>query len=239
MDSLNIFIGYDPREAVAYHVCANSAIRHSSKPIVFHPLALTNLKSFYDERHNTKTGLTETEPTNQFIFSRFLTPYLMDYKGLALFVDGDMIFREDPAKLFEQHEWGKAVSVVKHNYKTKSPVKYLNQTNMDYERKNWSSVMLFDCGHLDCKKLTPEYVQNATGKQLHRLDWAKDEHIGMLPLEWNWLPDEYGENKRASLIHHTLGTPCFLDPEYSLAPMAAEWHREAQLTNFCLQTFVP
>lgn len=239
MDSLHIFIGYDPREAVAYHVCANSAIRHSSKPIVFHPLALTNFKSFYEENHNTKTGLTETEPTNQFIFSRFLTPYLMDYHGLALFADGDQIFRDDPAKLFDLHQWGKAVSVVKHDYKTKFPVKYLNQVNMDYERKNWSSVMLFDCGHFDCKKLTPEYVQNATGKQLHRFEWAKDEHIGMLPNEWNWLPDEHGANKYAKLVHWTCGTPCFLEPEYSLAPMAAEWHRERMLTDYSMQVFVP
>lgn len=241
METLNVYIGYDPREAVAYHVCSNSIIRHSSVPVAIHPLALTNLKSFYDERHSVANGLTLTEPTNQFIFSRFLVPYIQGYRGLAVFMDGDMLVRGDIAELFDLHQYGSghAVSVVKHEYNTKKKTKYLNQDNLDYPRKNWSSVMLFDCAHYANRVLTPDYIQSATGKQLHRLEWLKDEQIGTLPKEWNWLPDEYGPNPDAKLIHHTLGTPCFLDPEYSLAPMADEWHRERMLTDYSMQTFVP
>lgn len=236
MDTLNIFIGYDPREAVAYHACANSIIRHSSMPVAIHPLALSNFKSFYQETHNTQTGLTETEPTNQFIFSRFLVPYLMRYEGLALFIDGDMIVRDDIAKLFEQHQWGKAVSVVKHDYQTKHPIKYLNQPNLDYPRKNWSSVILWDCGYFANRILEPQHIENLTGAYLHRLAWLKDEEIGSLPKEWNWLPDEYGNNENAKLLHWTAGTPCFLDEQYSMAPMASEWHRERMLMNHSAQS---
>lgn len=239
LDQYHIFVGYDPREAVAYHVCCNSIIRHSSKPVVIHPIALRNIKE-YKEEHNVESGLTKTNPTNQFIFSRFLVPYLMGYGHhgqAALFIDGDMIFRDDPIKLFNEFDSQMAVQVVKHNYKTKSTKKYLNQDNLDYPRKNWSSVILWNCKHARHKKLTPEFISKATGQYLHRFEWVEDDRIGDLPVEWNWLPDEYGVNDNAKLLHWTLGTPCFLDPEYSMANMASEWHREKLLTDYSIQTY--
>lgn len=238
MQELHVFIGYDPREAVAYHVCSNSIIRQASRPVVIHPLALKNLDE-YTEKHSVETGLTGYNPTNQFIFSRFLVPYLMGWKGWAVFLDGDMIVRTDIKELFDLADSAKAIQVVKHDYKTKSNKKYLDQTNCDYPRKNWSSVMLFNCSHFAHRTLTPEHVSNATGAYLHRLEWIPDDKIGELPKEWNWLPDEYGANPDAKLIHHTLGTPCFLEEKYSLAPMADEWHREKMLTDFSMQVFVP
>lgn len=237
LDTLNLFVGFDPREAVAYHVFSNSAIRHSSKPLAIHPLAQKNIDGYRDPKQ-----VIEGYPqSNQFIFSRFLVPYLMEFKGVAAFFDGDMLLRDDVAKLFERADLlsGKAVWVVKHNYRTKSGTKYLNQVNQDYPRKNWSSVILWNCAHYKNRVLTPEYIANATGEHLHRFGWLEDEDIGELPVEWNWLPDEYGENKWAKLIHHTLGTPCFIDEQYALAPMADEWHRERMLTDYSIQTFIP
>lgn len=155
----------------------------------------------------------------------------MDYNGLALFIDGDMIVTEDISNLFALADESKAVQVVQHDYKTKHPIKYLNQVNGDYPRKNWTSVMLFNCSHHDNKKLTPSYVETASGKELHRLEWT--DNIGALPIEWNWLPDEYGANPKAKLIHYTTGTPCF--NEYATTPMADIWHKERMLTNYCLQ----
>jgi lipopolysaccharide biosynthesis glycosyltransferase len=219
-----IFIGYDSREAVAYHVCANSIIRHSSKPVSFIPLALKNLQE-YEEKH--------TDGSNQFIYSRFLVPHLMEYKGWAIFMDGDMLVRDDIEKLWALRDDSKAVMVVKHNYKTKLAEKYLGSKNEDYPRKNWSSVILWNCGHEANKAVTPEFVQNATGAQVHRFTWLPDNLIGTLPIEWNWLPDEFGENKEANLLHYTLGTPCFHD--FATSPMADEWHRETIYTNYCLQ----
>ena len=187
-----IFIGYDHREAVAYHVCANSIIRQSSKPIALTPLALKNMQG-YQEKH--------TDGSNQFIYSRFLVPHLMNYKGWAIFMDGDMLVRDDINKLWELRDESKAVQVVKHNYKTKLTEKYLGAKNEDYPRKNWSSVILWNCGHPANAAVTPEFVQNATGAQVHRFTWLSDDLIGELPIEWNWLPDEFGANLDAKLVH--------------------------------------
>jgi lipopolysaccharide biosynthesis glycosyltransferase len=218
---IKVFIGFDPREAVAYHVCCNSLIRHSSAPLSFTPLALNNLSS-YREMHS--------DGSNQFIYSRFLVPHLMSYSGWALFIDGDMILRDDIAKLWALRDESKAVMCVHHNYKTKAPVKYLGSRNQDYPRKNWSSVVLWNCAHPANRAVTPEFVQEATGAQLHRFTWLTDDQIGQLPIEWNWLPDELGPNPEAKLLHFTLGTPCF--HEYADSPMAAEWHRERMLSDY-------
>lgn len=219
-----VFIGYDSREATAYHVCTNSIIRQSSVPVSFNPLSL-NLLSGYEEKH--------TDGSNHFIYSRFLIPHLMNYKGWAIFLDGDMILRDDIAKLWEMRDESKAVMVVKHDYKTRMTEKYLGSKNENYPRKNWSSVILWNCGHPANSVMTPERVQNSTGAQVHRFSWLSDDEIGELPIEWNWLPDEFGENKDAKLLHFTLGTPCFHD--FADSPMAAEWHRERIYMDYSLQ----
>lgn len=221
---ITVAIGYDPREAVAYHVCANSIIRHASEPVAFLPLALNMLKG-YEETH--KDG------SNQFIYSRFLLPHLMKHQGWALFVDGDMLIRDDIAKLWALRDNSKAVICVQHDYKTKAQEKYLGAPNRDYPRKNWSSVVLWNCAHEANRALTPELVMKSTGAYLHRFSWLKDDEIGTLPIAWNWLPDEFGANPEAKLLHWTLGTPCF--HEYANAPQASEWHNERKLADYCLQ----
>jgi lipopolysaccharide biosynthesis glycosyltransferase len=223
-----IFIGYDPREAIAFHVCSNSIIRHCSQPVSINPLALNILKDYKE---------THTDGSNHFIYSRFLVPHLMGYSGHAIFMDGDMIVRGDIAELWALRDLGKDVQVVKHDYKTKMTTKYLGSKNEDYPRKNWSSVMIFNCNNYPTKKLTPEYIQKSTGAHLHRFMWTSDDRVGALPAEWNWLPDEYGANPDAKLLHYTLGTPCF--HEFATTPMADEWHRERMFTEFCLQHDIP
>ena len=218
-----IFIGYDTRETVAYHVCVNSIIRHSSSLLSFHPLAPNNLKN-YEEKH--------TDGSNNFIYSRFLIPSLMDYKGWALFLDGDMLVRNDITELWDMRDESKAVMVVKHDYKTRMTEKYLGSKNENYPRKNWSSVILWNCGHEANRIVTPEFVSNATGAQVHRFTWLSEDLIGELPITWNWLPDEFGENQHAKLLHYTLGTPCFHD--FATTPMADEWHRERMYTDYSL-----
>jgi lipopolysaccharide biosynthesis glycosyltransferase len=224
MKPIPIFIGYDPREAIAFHTCVNSIIRHASQPVSIMPLALNNFQDYTE---------THTDGSNQFIYSRFLVPHLMDYQGQAIFMDGDMIVRGDIAELWAMKDLGKDVQVVKHDYKTRMPVKYLGSKNEDYPRKNWSSVMIFNCQNFPTKKLTPEYIQKSTGAHLHRFEWTTDDRVGALPPEWNWLPDEYGANSDAKLLHYTLGTPCF--HEFATTTMADEWHRERMLTNYSLQ----
>jgi lipopolysaccharide biosynthesis glycosyltransferase len=223
-DIIPIFIGYDPREAIAYHTCVNSIIRHATRPVAIHPVAL-NLFKDYDETH--------TDGSNHFIYTRFLVPHLMNWHGWAIFIDGDMIVRDDISQLWELKEMDKDVMVVKHDYKTRMPVKYLGAKNEDYPRKNWSSVILWNCSSFPNRRLTPEFIQQSTGSFLHRFSWIDDERIGELPSEWNWLPDEYGANPEAKLLHYTLGTPCF--HEFANTPQADEWHRERLFTEYCQQ----
>jgi lipopolysaccharide biosynthesis glycosyltransferase len=219
-----IFIGYDPREAIAYHTCVNSIIRNASRPVSIVPVAL-NLFKDYDETH--------TDGSNHFIYTRFLVPYLMGFTGSAIFIDGDMIVRGDIAELWDMRNPYMDVQVVKHNYKTRMPTKYLGAKNEDYPRKNWSSVILWNCNSFPNRKLTPEYVQKATGAELHRFSWIDDSRIGELPIEWNWLPDEFGPNLNAKLLHYTLGTPCF--DEFANTPQNEAWHQEHKLTLHCQQ----
>lgn len=221
---IRIFIGFDQREAVAYHVCSNSIIRHSTEVVSMTPLSLRNLEG-YTERH--------TDGSNAFVYSRFLVPHLKDFSGWALFIDGDMIFRADIAELWALRDDSKAVMCVHHDYKTRATTKYLGSRNENYPRKNWSSVVLWNCGHPANRVVTPEFVANGTGAQLHRFTWLDDDLIGELPKVWNWLPDEFGANADAKLLHYTLGTPCF--HEYADTPMADEWHRERMLTDYCMQ----
>ena len=224
MKTIPIFIGYDHREAIAYHVCTNSIIRRATKPVSIMPLALGNMQD-YSETH--------TDGSNQFIYSRFLVPHLMEYQGWAIFMDGDMLLRDDIVNLWQLRDDSKAVMVVKHDYKTRRTEKYLGARNEDYPRKNWSSVILWNCGHPANAVVTPEFVQQATGAQVHRFTWLDDSLIGELPREWNWLPDEFGANANARLLHYTLGTPSF--HEFATTPQGDEWHRERILTEYCQQ----
>lgn len=221
---IKIFIGYDHREAIAYHVCVNSIIRQSSKPVAIMPLALQNLQDYQE---------THTDGSNQFIYSRFLVPHLMNYQGWAIFMDGDMLLRADINELWNLRDENKAVQVVKHDYKTRMTEKYLGAKNEDYPRKNWSSVILWNCGHPANRAVTPDFVMSATGAQVHRFTWLSDDLIGELPIEWNWLPDELGVNYNAKLLHYTLGTPCF--HEFATTNMADEWHRERMYVDYSLQ----
>jgi hypothetical protein len=180
---------------------------------------------------------THTDGSNHFIYSRFLVPHLMGYKGWAIFIDGDMILRDDIEKLWALRDESKAVMVVKHEYKTKMAEKYLGSKNEDYPCKNWSSVILWNCGHPANAVVTPEVVQSASGAQVHRFTWLSDDLVGELPTEWNWLDVEYEWNPLAKLVHYTLGTPCF--HEFAdQGDFADEWHRERIHTEYCQQRII-
>ena len=224
MKPIPVFVGYDPREAIAYHVCANSIIRNASAPVAIIPVAL-NLFTDYKETHG--------DNSNHFVYTRFLVPYLMDFRGRAIFIDGDMVVRGDVIELYESLQTAHDVAVVKHDYKTRMPVKYMGAPNEDYPRKNWSSVIVWDCQSYPNRRLTPDFVQKQPGSFLHRFAWIDDDRIQALPPEWNWLPDELGENTEAKLLHYTLGTPCFR--EFADTTQAAEWHKERALTDYCQQ----
>ncbi len=217
---IKLIVGFDQRESIAYHVFVQSVINNTSVPVTFLPLALGALCN-YNETH--------TDKSNEFIYSRFLTPYLNNFEGWAIFADGDMICQADIKELWDLRDETKALQVVKHNYKTKYQKKYLNNINEDYPRKNWSSLILWNCAHPSHKILTPDFIASQTGKYLHRFSWLKDNCIGDLPKEWNWLAIEYPENTNAKLIHYTLGTPCF--KEYKDTDMADIWYKTYNSAN--------
>lgn len=220
IEKIILVVGFDQREAVAYHTFCQSVLEKTTIPVQFLPLCDKNLQG-YKETHN--------DGSNRFIYSRFLTPYLNDYSGWAIFADGDMICQADIKDLWNLRDDTKAVMVVKHKYKTKANIKYLGNKNEDYPRKNWSSVILWNCGHPANRLITPEFVQKQTGSYLHRFSWLDDNLIGELPIEWNWLAIEYPDNYDAKLIHYTLGTPCF--KSYQDTSLSDVWCQAYQRAN--------
>jgi hypothetical protein len=184
--------------------------------VAFHPLALSLLHD-YEETH--------TDGSNAFIYSRFLVPHLMGYEGWAIFADGDMLVRDDITKLWNMRDEQCAVQVVQHDYKTRHPLKYrgtsMETINASYPRKNWSSVILWNCGHPSNRLLTPRYVMDATGAKLHRFEHLTDDEIGALPAEWNHLVNEQAADPGAKLAHYTLGVPDIA--HYRDCEHGAEW----------------
>lgn len=226
---LKIFIGFDQVESVAWHTMVHSILARSSKPVAIIPVNLANLKGVY-------TRARDPKQSNEFSFSRFLVPYLSDFEGYAAFFDCDMMLRTDINELFEtvKQDPGKAVYVVKHDYQPRDDIKYLNNVQYKYPRKNWSSVVLWDCAHPANKVVTPDFVNNASPMELHRFTWLKDEEIGELNVRWNWLVGEYDEPPTdVKNVHWTVGGPYF--EEYKNVDFSEEWFAESKQMTYCLQ----
>ena len=213
---LNVFVGCDETETVAFHVLANSIRRHASVPVSITPIWLGNLNGIYRRPHDIRQS-------NGFSFSRFLVPYLCNYEGLAVFMDCDMLVRCDLWELFNQFDPRHTVQCVQHDYVPKDSIKYLGNVQYSYPRKNWSSLMLFN--NKRCELLTPEYVKEAPAADLHRMYWA--DSIGELDAEWNWLVGEYEHNPDAKVLHWTVGGPWF--NEYERCDYAEDWYTELKL----------
>lgn len=210
---INIFIGYDSKEKIAYHVLSESILKNSTKPVSITPIYLPNIKDdFLRERNN----LSSTE----FSFSRFIIPHLMNYQGWALFMDCDMLMKADVEELWRLRDDKYAVQVCKHDYVPRTETKFLGQVQTAYPKKNWSSFMLMNCKK--CTRLTPDYVNKASGLELHQFKWLEDDSlIGSLPLEWNWLAGEYEYKENVKNIHYTEGGPYFKD--YIKCDYAEDW----------------
>ena len=226
---LKIFIGYDPVENVAWHTMVHSILERSSKPVAIIPVNVRNLKGIFTRERDPKQS-------NEFSFTRFLVPYLCGYEGKAMFFDCDMLLRTDIAEAFSvlQTDPGKAIYVVKHDYEPRDDIKYLDNVQYKYPRKNWSSVMLWDCAHPANKAVTTEFVNTASPMELHRFLWLKDEQIGELNVRWNWLVGEYDQPPAdVKNVHWTIGGPYF--EEYKSVDFADEWFSEHKKMNYCLQ----
>ena len=213
---ISVFIGYDPREAVAFSVLAHSIHARASEPVCITPLMLTQLKGVLTrERHPLQS--------TDFSFSRFLTPHLSGYNGWSLFMDCDMLMLEDIATLWALRDERYAVMAVKHDHVPREATKFLGEPQTKYEKKNWSSVMLFN--NARCKALTPDYVNTASGLELHQFKWLNDDAlIGALPERWNHLVGYNTPRADAALVHYTLGGPYFAP--YANCEYAGAWRDE-------------
>lgn len=213
---IRVFIGYDPREAVAYSVLAHSIHARATVPVAIAPLMLSELSGVLTrERHPLQS--------TDFSFSRFLTPFLSDFAGWSIFMDCDMLVLDDIARLYSLRDECYAVMVVKHDHVPKESRKFLDQPQTPYQKKNWSSVMLFN--NAKCRALSPDYVNTASGLDLHQFKWlSNDELIGEIPARWNHLVGYHPPRGDASLVHYTLGGPYF--DEFRACEYADEWRRE-------------
>jgi len=213
---IRFFIGYDTREAIAFSVLSHSIHARASRPVSIAPVMLSQLGHVFRRDRN---ALQSTE----FSFSRFLTPYLCDYQGWAIFTDCDMLMLDDVAKLWELRDERYAVQVVKHVHVPREDTKFLGAVQTKYEKKNWSSVMLMNCAK--CTALTPEYVNRASGLELHQFKWLEGDHlIGEIPKRWNHLVGYDAPDAGAGLVHFTIGGPYFA--EYADCEFAREWFAE-------------
>lgn len=224
MRPLNVFIGWDPAETIAYHVLCNSIMRHASGPVSITPLVQASLRQA--GLYTRERG--ETEST-EFSLTRFLVPYMSGYGDYSIFMDCDMLCQGDVYELVKiaKKDELRAVWCVKHDYTPSSTVKMQAQVQTVYPRKNWSSLMVFRNKY--CDKLTPAYVNTASGLDLHRMTWAGvEQNIGDVPKEWNYLVGEPNQSEQSpKLIHYTLGGPWFRD--YQFCDYAREWFNELDL----------
>jgi hypothetical protein len=216
-----VFIGFDPREKDAFEVACHSLFHHASAPVFLTALKLRRLAEsgilrrpsrICGKCHTMWDEISDAPQSTEFAISRFLTPILAQH-GFALFVDCDVVFLGDVAELFAFADPQYAVQVVQHQ-----PIKVgEGETKMDgqpqlaYPRKNWSSVMLFNCDHPANQFLTLKLLNDAPGRDLHRFCWLKDEEVGRLPGEWNWLVGVQPKPARPQIAHFTLGGPWLPD----------------------------
>lgn len=215
---LNVYVGYDSREDIAYRVCRDSILNHASLPVRVIPLKQTKLR----ELGLYKRGI-DPRASTEFSLTRFLVPALNEYKGWAVFVDCDFLFRKDIYQVMDYAEKEMAVSCVKHNYLPTETTKMDGAVQYLYPRKNWSSFMLFNCEHPDTQRLTPDMVNDASAAFLHQMQWTNDESIGSLPISFNYLEGWYKKSDCIDpiAVHYTRGGPWFddwMDVEY-----ADEW----------------
>lgn len=222
---IRVFIGYSRAAPVAGSVAAHSLLRRASQPVSIMHLAVNQLGGLLTRPHHP---LQSTD----FSFSRFLVPYLCGFAGWAIFMDDDMAVQEDVAALYAERDPAFAVQVVKQQHEPETAEKFLGKAQTRYEKKNWSSVMLFNCAK--CTTLSPQYVNAATGLDLHQFRWLVHEGlIGALSPRWNQLVGSQPARAGSGILHYTEGGP-FYD-EYRDGPLAADWLAERAAMLACTQ----
>jgi len=208
---IKVFIGYDSKQNFSekldygfnapYQVCKRSLLDNSDNVEII-PLKLTTLKEL-----GLYYRTEDTSATTEFTYSRFLVPFLSDYKGISIFCDSDFLWQCDINDLNKYISENYSIACVQHSYVPNADTKMDGLKQTVYPRKNWSSLMVFNCAHKDCKNLSVENVNSKSPKYLHRMEWAEEKNINALPLEYNWLEGEYDSKVEPKAIHFTNGGP--------------------------------
>ena len=219
-----VFVGYDPLEDKAAKMFASSIRRRTSQNVKIIPIIRDELLAFgLCERPIDPKGST------QFSITRFMVPFLMDYSGIGLFFDCDMLITRDIQEMFDLFDDQYAVQVPKHEYTPSTDTKMGGMPQTVYPRKQWSATVIYNCGHPSNRALTNKVVETAEPKFLHRFQWLQDDEIGGIPLEFNFLVEE--QEKPDTLpfnVHHTLGAPIFRERQN--VDYADYWKEEYQAT---------
>ena len=232
MNNLNIYVGYDSKEDIAYRVCKYSILKRSKSNI-----KITSLKLYELVAKNLYKRDIDPLASTEFTYSRFLVPFLNNYNGWAIFCDCDFIFFEDISNILIDIDKSKAVYCVQHDYTPKEKHKMDGQKQTIYPRKNWSSCILFNCSHPSNKKLNLDLVNSETGSFLHQFKWLEDNEIGSLDERWNWLEGWTSKhnNKKPFAVHYTRGGPWF--EEWQDVEFANEWVKERD--DYLKSKFIP
>lgn len=230
-----IYIGWDPREAAAFAVARESCRKLLTRPIPIYGLLLDDLiaMGLYTRPIEYRPSaadkpvmwdvVSDAPMATQHACARFFVPMLAK-TGWALFTDGDVMFRGNVARLFEQLDPSKAVYCVQHKHDAQPGIKMDGQVQTAYARKNWTSVIAFNCDHPANKALTLDVLNNTPGRDLHRLFWLADCDIGELDQVWNYLVGHSDPDLSATIAHFTSGVPDM--PGYEDQKYADEWRKE-------------
>lgn len=230
----SLWIGWDPHEVAAFDVARLSARRTCSfQGMPIRGVVLEHLRrhGLYNRPTSVKAGverdilwddISQAPMSTEFAISRFFVPMLCPTGGFAMFMDCDVMVRANIAQLMQSLTGEYAVYCVKHRHEPTRRTKMDGQIQTNYARKNWSSVMIFNCDHPSNRKLTPELLNSVPGRDLHRFCWLEDHEIGYIEPEWNWLVGEQPQPQNPKIVHWTGGGPWL--PRYANAPFADEWH---------------
>ena len=230
MASRRVYIGWDPNEIMAFNVARQSLLRYANYGVQVHRVARLELqaKGVYTRETTVREGhrwdtISAAPMSTDHAIARFFVPWLCDYQGWAVFMDGDVLLRDDIRKVFDMAEERYAVQVVKHAPFHEDGLKKTGAIQLAYPRKLWSSVVLWNAGHPANQALTIEALNTWPGRTLHGFRWLNDDQIGELPDAWNYLVGLAPMPDVVSLVHYTLGAPSI--PGHEHDPFAEEWYR--------------
>lgn len=225
---INVYVGWDSREVDAYDVCCSSLMRNTSTD---YKIQIIPLKTQELYKRGLYNRVNDPLASTEFTYTRFLVPVLQQYTGIAVFCDCDFLWQNGIDELMKSVEFDdeKAVYVCQHDYIPQQAVKMDNKIQSSYPRKNWSSLIIWNCSHKKNRELTCEKISSETGAYLHRFSWLNDNEIGEINIQWNWLVGEYNAEQHGTprALHYTNGGPWF--ENYTECPYASQWYKEFYL----------